>query len=496
MDVDTPLNAAYVGDLSALIVYHILMGSEISRQCRLLPRENYFTKSVFKQLSDDDVIDYEDFQELLLKLKIGKAIMSQMTQMVDAHGHGHSHRKKRAAVDPQNLTTQQFWNDRCYSGDQLLSVFKVPKTGNITLGRFKDICPSLVQQQLTDACKKRARGSKNKGDPPTDLERYGYGTIANILCCLCSLTGVVVLPCASKAVYRILIATFVGLAVSTLSSDALLHLLPMAFGVHGHEEDDEDDDHAHAHSEAHFAPFLGYSLIALGGIYVFYLFEKIMSMYSGHGRSHEEDDPVEMVMGYGGSYPSNGNKHSHGNGFGSNVTLPRYDEGHQEERPKSNMPPIAIMVVIGDAIHNFADGLAIGAAFTESNSLGISTSIAIFCHEFPHELGDFAILLTSGLSFRRALLFNFLSSLTAMIGLYVGLAVSTDPSVRNWIFAVTAGLFLYISLVDMLPQLLEKRKEKPLTNFIFNNVGIFIGLAIMLLLAVFEEQIRGIGGTA
>ena len=61
---------------------------------------------------------------------------------------------------------------------------------------------------------------------------YGYGTLANILCCLCSLGGVIVLPCANKSVYRILMATFIGLAVSTLSSDALLHLLPMVIGKH------------------------------------------------------------------------------------------------------------------------------------------------------------------------------------------------------------------------------------------------------------------------
>ena len=75
--------------------------------------------------------------------------------------------------------------------------------------------------------------------------------------------------------------------------------------------------------------------------------------------------------------------------------------------------------------------------------------------------GDFAILLTSGLSFCRALVFNFLSSLTAMIGLYVGLGVSADPQVRNWIFAVTAGMFLYISLVDMVSPIVYYIEETP-----------------------------------
>lgn len=103
------------------------------------------------------------------------------------------------------------------------------------------------------------------------------------------------------------------------------------------------------------------------------------------------------------------------------------------------------MVLLGDALHNFADGLAIGAAFTESASVGIATTITVFCHELPHELGDYAILVSSGLSRGRALLFNFLSSLTAFIGLYIGISVSTDDTVRQWIFAITAGLFLYIA---------------------------------------------------
>ncbi|XP_045207456.2 zinc transporter ZIP12-like isoform X2 [Mercenaria mercenaria] len=487
-DIESPLESDYIDKLSSVIVYHMLTGAKISKQCRLLPRQIFFARSVFKELNaDNDVLKYEDFKELLTKLSIGQAVAAEMS-MVDGHGHehGHAHRKKRA-VDTSVFSEPSTWNNQCYTAEQILSVYKVQPTG-IPLAQFKEVCPSLIQQQLSANCKKDSSiKQQTVAGHPTDAERYGYGTLANVLCCLCSLAGIIVLPCSSKSVYRILIAIFVGLAVSTLSADALLHLLPMAFGVHNHKE---EDDHGHDHSsgKAHFEPFLGYSLATLAGIYVFYLFEKLMSIYS-NSKKTKHDDPLEMAVGtYGNSC---GKQYASENGYGSNANLPHYDGADRQEKETSaKMPPVAIMVVIGDAVHNFADGLAIGAAFTESINLGVSTSIAIFCHEFPHELGDFAILLTSGLSFTRALVFNFVSSLTAMVGLYVGLAVSTNPEVRNWIFAVTAGMFLYISLVDMLPQLLEKDKEKPILNFIFNNVGIIIGATIMLLLAVFEEQIK------
>lgn len=500
IDIDSSLSSDRIEDLSSLIVYHVLAGSEISRVCRLLPRQTYFSRNLFKSVgSVNDMLSVDDFKEMLAKLHIGSGGVSSLVGIVDAHGHGHGHQHRRKrAIDMAPIKEPQTWNNRCYTGDQLLSIYRVPQTG-ISLKKFESICPSLVQQQLSESCSNlEGHGEAVPAEHPSDAERYGYGTLANILCCLCSLTGVIILPCASKNVYRILLATFVGLAVSTLSADALLHLLPMALGVHGHE-----DEHGHGHGHqgeglggAHFEPFIGYCLAALGGIYVFYLFEKIMSMLSNQERVvKREDDPVEMAIGYGVNCATD--KHyANGNGYGSNANLPHYD-GVDRPEPKAKskkfrfieLPPVAIMVVIGDAVHNFADGLAIGAAFTESINQGVSTSIAIFCHEFPHELGDFAILLTSGLSFGRALAFNFISSLTAMVGLYVGLAVSTNPEVRLWIFAVTAGLFLYISLVDMLPQLLERQKDKPKLNFIFNNVGILIGAATMLLLALYEEQI-------
>lgn len=141
------------------------------------------------------------------------------------------------------------------------------------------------------------------------------------------------------------------------------------------------------------------------------------------------------------------------------------------------------MITLGDGIHNFTDGLAMGAAFSLSWRSGLATSLAVLCHELPHELGkentlspthyiklylffikdflkissccfclspgDFAILLHSGVSVRRALLLNVGSAMTSFIGLYIALNVATDLATQQWIAAVTAGLFLYVGLADM-----------------------------------------------
>ncbi|NXC20258.1 S39AA protein, partial [Corythaeola cristata] len=111
---------------------------------------------------------------------------------------------------------------------------------------------------------------------------------------------------------------------------------------------------------------------------------------------------------------------------------------------------IAWMVIMGDGIHNFSDGLAIGAAFSAGLTGGISTSIAVFCHELPHELGDFAVLLKAGMTVKQAIVYNLLSAMMAYIGMLIGTAVGQYANnITLWIFAITAGMFLYVALVDM-----------------------------------------------
>lgn len=165
-----------------------------------------------------------------------------------------------------------------------------------------------------------------------------------------------------------------------------------------------------------------------------------------------------------------------------------------EELKDAGIAALAWMVIVRDGLHNFSDGLAIGATFTESPSSGLSTSVAVFCHELPHELGDFAVLLTAGMTFKQAILYNLLSSALAYFGMVTGIISGHyDENVSVWIFAITAGLFMYIALVHMLPEMLHNDTINHgcghWVYFLLQNTGLLLGFGIMLLIAVFAEEI-------
>ncbi|XP_059419229.1 zinc transporter ZIP6-like isoform X1 [Carassius carassius] len=162
---------------------------------------------------------------------------------------------------------------------------------------------------------------------------------------------------------------------------------------------------------------------------------------------------------------------------------------------QAGVATLAWMVIMGDGLHNFSDGLAIGAAFTEGLSSGLSTSVAVFCHELPHELGDFAVLLKAGMSVRQAILYNLLSALMGYLGMITGILIGHyAENVATWIFALTAGLFMYVALVDMVPEMLHNdANEAGFSHygfFLLQNAGILLGFAIMLIIAVFEHRIQ------
>jgi len=137
------------------------------------------------------------------------------------------------------------------------------------------------------------------------------------------------------------------------------------------------------------------------------------------------------------------------------------------------------LILTGDAIHNALDGVLIAAAFLHSVPLGIATSIAVFAHEIPQEVGDFAILLHSGYSRARAFALNLLTSLTSVVGgviAYFALAQATQ--LLPYALAVAAASFLYVAVADLIPGLHKKvEPAASLQQIVLIAVG--IGLIVL-----------------
>ena len=133
-----------------------------------------------------------------------------------------------------------------------------------------------------------------------------------------------------------------------------------------------------------------------------------------------------------------------------------YCEVHGSE-PVDHNRSTGIMILIGDGLHNFLDGILIAAAFLTDVHLGIVTSLAVAAHEIPQEVGDFAVLLHSGYSRNKALLYNVLSSLTTVIGgVLAWYALQDLRDVLPYVLAVAASSFIYIAVADLIPTLHQR----------------------------------------
>ncbi|MBS3142850.1 ZIP family metal transporter [Candidatus Woesearchaeota archaeon] len=166
--------------------------------------------------------------------------------------------------------------------------------------------------------------------------------------------------------------------------------------------------------------------------------------------------------------------------------LEKFVHWHHCHDPKhaGHTHPVGVLILMGDALHNFVDGLAIGAAYIVSTQLGITTTIAIIVHEIPQEVSDFAILLHAGYSRARALLLNFLSALTAVLGAIVALVLTgIGDHVEMIILPIMAGGFIYIAASDLLPRL---QKETAVRKSAIQFVMIALGLGAMWMLLLIE----------
>jgi len=167
-------------------------------------------------------------------------------------------------------------------------------------------------------------------------------------------------------------------------------------------------------------------------------------------------------------------------GFSLFFMLERVIKWHHCHKGKCDVHPFTYMILLGDGIHNFIDGLIIAAAFSFNPGLGMATTLAIISHEIPQELGDFSVLIFGGMDKKKALFYNFLSQLTCVLGGLVGYVLSGFSNYfSSLMLPFAAGGFIYISASDLIPEL---HKQVDLKRSLLSYLFFLLGLLLLYFL--------------
>ncbi|XP_061194578.1 metal cation symporter ZIP14-like [Saccostrea echinata] len=340
-------------------------------------------------------------------------------------------------------------------------------------------CPLLLLKLHNEDCCSDSQSAvlEHAGKPPIG-QAWGYGIGFVSLVVLISNTGVFLGPCIHTNAFKRILMFCVALAVGTLGSTGFLVLIPESMHLTG--EDSPVPDY-------HWK-----MATVIGGAYFVFISERVLKFVIDRRRRPNSediiDDPADDKNQENGKVELLERKlHSH-----SHINLGVIDKDGKKE-----IAPVAWILLIGDAIHNFVDGLSIGAAFTEDTLLGISVSLAVLCEELPHELGDIAILLHAGLKMKRALFLNFIAAVISYAGLVIGILVGENTNANQWIFGFAGGLFVYIALSDMIPEMKEQLAEAESSGsenmylvFLIQNSGLVLGFLIILCIVQFGGEIQ------
>ncbi|XP_072331323.1 zinc transporter Slc39a7 isoform X1 [Scyliorhinus torazame] len=291
--------------------------------------------------------------------------------------------------------------------------------------------------------------------------------------------------------HKCLLKVLLSFASGGLLGDAFLHLIPHALEPHPHIEaaehthshlENPDIKHSHeAHDHDH-SHVTSVGLWVLAGIIAFLAVEKfVRHVKGGHSHAHSHAAAPNAKES---SEEEEDNKYDE----------PRADLRHRKPvvpttKTKTRVQEHDIKVsgylnLAADFTHNFTDGLAIGASFLVSTNVGVVTTITILLHEIPHEVGDFAILVQSGCSKHKAMMLQLITALGALAGTACSLmAEGIGEAATAWILPFTAGGFIYIATVSVIPELLDD--SKPLQSLL-EIAALLVGVLMMVLIAEYE----------
>lgn len=315
-----------------------------------------------------------------------------------------------------------------------------------------------------------------------------------------------------------LLKILLSFASGGLLGDAFLHLIPHALAPHSHTVNDEKNEahhhgHTHGHShhshsdlaEGHSVHDMSVGLWVLSGIVTFLVVEKFVRLVKGgHGHSHavvEESVKEKLKVKDEGDKEDKSEKEIKDEGDKKDDEDDKAkgssDEAEHDEKSgtvltKTNHPhdDVGEIKVAGylnlaaDFTHNFTDGLAIGASYLAGSSIGLVTTVTILLHEVPHEIGDFAILIQSGCSRKRAILLQLSTAVGALTGTVISLlAEGIGDAATSWILPFTAGGFIYIATVSVIPDILADTK---FWQSVKEIIALLVGVWMMVLVAYFE----------
>ncbi|XP_061477520.1 zinc transporter SLC39A7 isoform X2 [Rhineura floridana] len=283
--------------------------------------------------------------------------------------------------------------------------------------------------------------------------------------------------------HQALLKLLLSFASGGLLGDAFLHLIPHALEPHSHHEEGAGHSHTKApgHGHSHQGPehqhMMSVGLWVLGGIVAFLVVEKFVRHIKGghghHGHSHAakakcSDDEGEKEPLRGGSA-----------GEKAAATSRR-----KEKPPESAMRVAGYLNLAADFAHNFTDGLALGASFLAGATVGAVTTLTVLLHEVPHEVGDFAILVQSGCSKRKAMKLQLVTAVGALAGTVCSLlAEGVGEAATAWILPFTAGGFIYVATVSVIPELLQ---DSGPVQSLLEVLGLVGGVGMMVFIAQYE----------
>nr|XP_048673715.1 zinc transporter SLC39A7 isoform X4 [Caretta caretta]XP_048673716.1 zinc transporter SLC39A7 isoform X4 [Caretta caretta] len=297
--------------------------------------------------------------------------------------------------------------------------------------------------------------------------------------------------------HQALLRLLLSFASGGLLGDAFLHLIPHALVPHSHHV---EGGHAHSHSPT-VSPGHGHShqgqdhqrmmavgLWVLAGIVAFLVVEKFvrhMKGGHGHGHSHGGHSHAPKAKSSSGEEDNGPQERKAGKVRAPDKAAAKKRGQELEERTQeSTMKVSGYLNLAADLTHNFTDGLAIGASFLAGAGVGAVTTLTVLLHEVPHEVGDFAILVQSGCSKRKAMKLQLLTALGALAGTACSLlAEGIGEAATAWILPFTAGGFIYVGTVSVIPELL--RDAAPLQSLL-EVLGLVCGVAMMVLIAQYE----------